>query len=109
LYVKPELEFLVTFEEMPAEVVRNQATLLPQAVRNSAMRHNGTVTAQADIVQDGYPAKEYEIDCGETVFQGRYILAGLRLYNVCALVSKKTGPPYPQEVKSFIDSFQVLK
>ena len=107
--VSSQLALLITFEEFPAAVVKDAAKTLGQSVRGAAKMQSGTVISESDTSQDGYPARAYEIDCGRIIYQGRYVLAGRRLYNIAAFVSKKLETPQPKELKTFFDSFQISK
>ena len=107
--LSPQLALLITFEEFPAAVVKDVAKTLGQSVRGAAKMQSGAVISESNTSQDGYPARTYEIDCGTVIYQGRYVLAGRRLYNIAAFVSKKLETPQPKELKTFFDSFQISK
>jgi len=107
--VSPQLALLVTYEELSAAAVKDTSKTLQQSVRGAALLQKGVVTKESDTKQNDNPAKDYEIDCGTLIYKGRYVLVGKRLYNTAAFVSKKSGATRQEEVKGFIDSFQILK
>jgi hypothetical protein len=102
--------FMVYYMDIPEPAVKGLGTekLIDSFVQDVAVSANGTLVDKRKIVINGHPGAEVKVKVPNTgIITARVFLVGNRCYHVSAAMPSAKASS--EEVRKFLDSFQLFK